>query len=781
MCKTQTDFYKKINYPVSVRKQRGAAGADTLLNGCGSLQLQAGGFVVFDMGAASVGGYPAFRVQSFCGTLQLHISYSDRFEPYRREETMAKGDFTRGSCTYLGVELPVMPANPYRFEEYSVGRCGLYLYPLIQGQERFVCIAAEGEGEVCLSEFFITDDSAPVLPVGSFESDSEKLNRIWLASARTLRLATVQANQWESVCGKICLRKLTKWRGGGLCERVIAGHLRLECVFQLSLNPEHETGMGVLFFAKSENEGYALRITKNGEIALERRGERGTERLSSVKISPLVDNLPVRLRLESNERGVCVHLNGERVLVYEGAIAARGTFGFFMESEWRAMVDELSVFENDVKAYEWQGDLGDFSLRRSGFFISDGAKRDRLPWTGDLDWAFDCGWYAFGERMDALNTLDILALHQTPEGFIHGACYPENVTPPASGDYGDYQSDMFAAWFVVSALTYYELSGNLAVGRYFTAMRRCTDYLWGYVDSADGLFEQRFETSKGLWDHCLGDTGKNTYTNLMILDAFERLAKFCRVIGEFSYADVCATRAQILRKSIFAFLYDEAQGGFVKRKDWRELCDMANPYAMGKHMVNARQAAQIAAHAERVTHAYGKVTVLMIRGLYDYGYAEQAQNLLFGKLPLYLHGGLYSYVDWFSALDHPDLPETVYECMHMPPYNFGDNLNWGDLSHPDSGICGVISSRIAGVMPLDAGFSKVLLKPNPGACGRIECRVPTAHGIFEATIECGAAGSRVTVNAPPSVTVETDFSALAQPVSFEKNGERAVLNNKEVI
>ena len=119
--------------------------------------------------------------------------------------------------------------------------------------------------------------------------------------------------------------------------------------------------------------------------------------------------------------------------------------------------------------------------------------------------------------------------------------------------------------------------------------------------------------------------------------------------------------------------------------------------------------------------------------------------------------------------------------MHMPPYNFGDNLNWGDLSHPDSGICGVISSRIAGVMPLDAGFSKVLLKPNPGACGRIECRVPTAHGIFEATIECGAAGSRVTVNAPPSVTVETDFSALAQPVSFEKNGERAVLNNKEVI
>ena len=140
------------------------------------------------------------------------------------------------------------------------------------------------------------------------------------------------------------------------------------------------------------------------------------------------------------------------------------------------------------------------------------------------------------------------------------------------------------------------------------------------------------------------------------------------------------------------------------------------------------QAKQIAAQAEKITHAYGKIAVLMIRGLYDYGYPEKAEEMLCGKLPLYLDGHFYSNVDWMSVVNNPDLPETVYECMHNPPCDFGDNLNWGDLSHPDSGICGVLSSRIAGVMPLKAGFTEVLVKPHLGNCRFVGCRVPTLYG-----------------------------------------------------
>ena len=269
------EFYKKINYPLSVRKEKNAQGAATLCGGSGELTLSAGSYVVYDMGAPSVGGYPTFRVSAFSGEPALHISYSDRFAPFEKEETMEKGDFTRGSCTYLGVELPVMPANPYRFEDYSVRRTGQFVYPLIQGQERFVCISVpEGSaGQVSLSEFAIVDDSAPVLPVGYFQSDREDLNRLWLASARTLRLASVQANQWEDVRGKLCLRKLTKWQNAALAREFDLGEMRLCCDFQISRNPEYPTGIGILFFAQTPREGALLEITEKGEVSLWQTGK----------------------------------------------------------------------------------------------------------------------------------------------------------------------------------------------------------------------------------------------------------------------------------------------------------------------------------------------------------------------------------------------------------------------------------------------------------------------------------------------------------------------------
>ena len=118
------DLYKKINYPVSVRKRSGTIGAENISDHKGSLIICGGEYVVYDMGAASVGGYPVFNVKSFNGNPKLHISYSDRFSTYEKEDGGYNGDFGRDTCKYLGVELPVMPGNPYRREDYSINRTG---------------------------------------------------------------------------------------------------------------------------------------------------------------------------------------------------------------------------------------------------------------------------------------------------------------------------------------------------------------------------------------------------------------------------------------------------------------------------------------------------------------------------------------------------------------------------------------------------------------------------------------------------------------------------------
>lgn len=140
-------------------------------------------------------------------------------------------------------------------------------------------------------------------------------------------------------------------------------------------------------------------------------------------------------------------------------------------------------------------------------------------------------------------------------------------------------------------------------------------------------------------------------------------------------------------------------------------------------MLTAAQAKQIAAQAEKITHCYGKIIALMAKGLYEYGYKETAEKLLFGKHALLNpDGSLSAYVDWVSAIDNDDLPETVYECMHNPPIDFGAEKNWGDLSHPDSAISDIIATYIGGIRNIGTGFDKVLIKPEPYECKKAKMR-----------------------------------------------------------
>ncbi|MDE7373021.1 MAG: hypothetical protein K2N18_03050, partial [Clostridia bacterium] len=150
----------KKYYPVSCRKSHGVDVSENFR----TIAFKRGdgeSYVVFDMGEKSVGGYPVFKVKSYCGNPRLRISYSDRYSVMQEVPSMRKGDFVRGCCKYLGVELPVLPANPGRFEEYSITREGLYVFPLIQGQERFIALELTGaDCEAVIEDFYIHGTSA---------------------------------------------------------------------------------------------------------------------------------------------------------------------------------------------------------------------------------------------------------------------------------------------------------------------------------------------------------------------------------------------------------------------------------------------------------------------------------------------------------------------------------------------------------------------------------------------------------------------------------------------
>lgn len=756
--------------PEAVYTAVGIDGAEQLLAG-GSVVLRQGGYLVLDLSRRSVGGYSCFTVRSFRGAPTLRLSYFDRAEDFSDPSVRGCGDFKRGSCTYLGIEVPVLPANPQRYEAYEIVRTGEYLYPLIQGQQRFVCFEVSGEGaEAELSDYYIYHTEDVCAYEGSFRSDSDQLNRLWASSAYTVQLATIYSDLFECVEGKLLLRPMTRAKPFGLYREPIGSEFVLACEAELYRAPNGAAAVGIAFGCSDRENGRVIRIDGDGTVALEEIAAGKARVIEERKGAPIGVNAVFRLELRCRGGEVTVAV-GDRTETFSAPFCA-GYWGFCQENEAVAVLRNCSVrLDGDRRVIP---DFRDFCFERTGAFLSDGAKRDRLPWTGDLFWAFDAGWYPFGRGMKAYNTLKILSRFQTPEGFIFGTWYPEDENRPQAG-YGCYESDMFSAWFVIAALYYYQLSGDPRTEEFYPAMARCISYLERQIDPRDHLFNQRYETSKGLWDHALGDTGKNTYTNLILCDCYRSLASFARSIGKDGDADHYEAKEKILHEAIDRYLYDDSLGGFVKRKDWRVLCDMANPYAIGRGLASKAQAAAIARHVAETCKKYGKVMIMMIRGLYDYGYPEQAYEALSARTPLIERGEVYSYVDWFGSLEERGLPETVYECMHNPPHDFGAHYNWGDLSHPDSGISGLISGRIAGILPEEPGFRSVLVRPNPGKLSAVDCVVPTAYGPIGYRYQKTADGAYIQMKVPAGISVTESFGhlpgAIRCEIEYEQNQE----------
>ena len=125
----------------------------------------------------------------------------------------------------------------------------------------------------------------------------------------------------------------------------------------------------------------------------------------------------------------------------------------------------------------------------------------------------------------------MLARHQLPNGYIWAVCYPEDTCPPADEDYGYYESDIFSAWFVPSLADYLLFTNDCdTADKLWNTAAKSLDYLWQYIEN-DGLFFQRYQTSKGIWDHCLNDIGKFSYTNIIVYHAFADGAFIANTLG----------------------------------------------------------------------------------------------------------------------------------------------------------------------------------------------------------------------------------------------------------
>ena len=696
--------------------------------------------VVLDFGKQSVGGYAVFTVTAKSGLPVVRLAYANH--PDGLSET---GDFTREtSARYLGptFDLPVLPGNINRHETYTIPRTGRFIAPLLQGQARYVRVQLDTpDTSVEIDAVVMVNsgvyDRSP--HDGYFLCSDERINRLWYISTWTLQIASFPNHDaWKSVDGWLLPRKLEQADDVGLS---VAGaewtDVTVDTTFELRANPHHVSAAGVAFRAKDARNAYLAEVALDGIFRLIVRKDGKDAILKEKRLSaPLTDGVRYSLKVDARGPALTTRLDGAVIDETRDGTFATGRVGFYTPKEKWPLFDAIRVTDRQGRtllADDFAGDLSRWQFAHTLSFVADGAKRDRLIWSGDLYFAQRNVYYAFANPTYLRDSLKMLAFNQTPEGYVHASPYPERSVPPPSGDYGPFPSDEFAAWLVPVAWEHLLYTGDTATLReIWPAIKRLLDYLNANTGS-NGLFVQRAETSKHAGNLNPGDVRTRAYMNILLWGVFTDAERIARHLDLSAEAAVAQKRADAIKKSVFAQLWDEANGYFKEALETHKFGPEANALALSMGLVTREQALRIAPQFKKIGH--GKFQSLASRGKLEYGFAQSGLQMIFDH-------------NWLKLLDEGwKGATTTTECMGMM------TKGWGDESHPDTAIADHFSAYILGVQPKQPGYKSFLVKPHPTREVRwAKGLVPTPQGPIAASWEFAGDVFSLSLTVPKGTT-----------------------------
>lgn len=654
--------------------------------------------MIIDLGKASAGGYAVFDVADVQGTPTLRLSYA--CHPDGLAET---GCFTRESrAQYLGptVDLPVLPANVNRHELYTICRTGRYIAPLIQGQARYVRVQLDTPGTVQIDAFALVNaevyDRTPL--EGFFLCSDERINQLWTISTWTTQLASFpNHDSWKVVDGWLLPRKLEQGHDVGLtrcgadwCDVSVSTR------FELHQNPHFVSSAGVVVRARDAANGSFFALDLDGSYRFFARTLGKDQLLKQGKLPhPLVDGQRYALTVSACGTRLEALLDGQRIDAVDAVPRVPGRIGFYHPKEKWALYDSVRVVDCKTKrelfSDAFDHGLEDWDFSRTRAFLADGAKRDRLVWSGDLYFAQRNSYYAHAQQRYLSDSLRMLALNQTPDGYVHASPYPERCEPPANTDYGPFPSDEFAAWLIPVAWDHYLYTGDMTVLRdVWPAAQKVMAYLQRHMDR-EGLFVQRVETSKHAGNLNCGDVRVRSYMHILLWAAFRDGAHLAATLGLEHEQQRAKQQADYLKQKINQTFWNEANGYFNEAQDATVFGAEANALALSLHFATPQQAQRIAPQFKRISH--GKFQSFASRGLFEYGYSDAAMNMLFAH-------------NWLRLLE-PSWKGawTTTECMGLM------TKGWGDESHPDTAIAGHFSAYVLGVRPLEPGYTAFVFQP----------------------------------------------------------------------
>lgn len=428
--------------------------------------------------------------------------------------------------------------------------------------------------------------------------------------------------------------------------------------------------------------------------------------------------------------------------------------GYFLSSDDtlnRAWFAGLHTIEMCTVDPALGGHRSNHRIGEGDWVLVDGAKRDRLIWTGDLS-PMGAAIYMSDFNTTALrDSLISLSAHQRADGYIPGCSPAPGLGRAVNRLFGDY-----VAWWIVTLYQYYLHTGDKeTLTGQMPVVKKALNYLHGQCRG--GLYRQSplnmFE-----WCFTVLRRGKPSYTNILYYWALNCASFMAYELDDEETSSGCVTRAFRLGEVIERELWDRERGLFVdSTADRRRSPQDANSLGIVSGLIGEPETANIMLDymRERLWEEWGSTNV-------DIPYYRLTPGFPAHNRRVMPFMNNYEALARFMAGDDGGAMELIRRCWgnmvaQEPATTFWEWTGRGgevdnhftSLCHGwSAGVVPLLSKFVLGVRPAAVAYSRYRFDPRPGGLEWVEGRVPVPGGFIEARVERKKGGYQQKVNAP---------------------------------
>lgn len=211
----------------------------------------------------------------------------------------------------------------------------------------------------------------------------------------------------------------------------------------------------------------------------------------------------------------------------------------------------------------------------------------------------------------------------------------------------------------------------------------------------------------------------NTVVNTFHCHALKLMSRIAQALGHTEDEVRFAMQADLVKTSINAFLFDPSQGIYIDGEGSQHASLHSNMFMLAFDLVPDDRRASVVSFVKSrgmACSVYGAQHLL--EALYLNGEDQCALELMTAK-----HDR-----SWWNMIR---IGSTI--TLEAWDFRYKNNLDWNHAW--GAAPANIIPRFVLGVRPIEPGFAKVLIRPQPGSLRQVSGTVPTIRGPIDISIE----------------------------------------------